>query len=369
MNKIIKVSLYVVIGIMLMLSGCSSDSYLYRSDERAKNVILIIGDGMGLSHLYGAMSLHQGTMNVEKSRKIGFVKTHASDDYVTDSAASGTAMATGKKTRNGMIGLAPDSSLLTNLTEILHKKGRSSGVVSTSAVTHATPASFVSHNISRNNYFSIAEDFLVSQPDVFIGGGLKFFANRPDGRNLVDELVNNKYDVVYSIEELLEVNSLKLAGLLADVHMPKIEEGRGDMLSYSAIKAIETLNKNTNGFFLMIEASQIDWAAHAHDTKYVVEETFDLDRTLGVVLDYATRIGETLVLVTADHETGGMTLVQGDVNKETLTAEYSVSGHTGIAVPIFAFGPASDSFTGFFDNTEIFEKIIRVMSLDDSKSK
>jgi alkaline phosphatase len=348
---------------LIYTSGCNSSAYLRESGGKAKNVILIIGDGMGLSHLYGAMTVYRGEMNIEKARNVGFVKTHSFDNYNTDSAASGTAMSTGKKTRNGMLGLTPDSLTVSNLIEIAHRNDVVAGVVSTSAVTHATPASFVSHNISRTNYEEIALDFLKTQPDVFIGGGRRYFSKRSDGKDLIKELRAEGYDVVLSLEELLEIEgSKKLAGLLAEEHMPKISDGRDNMLSYATIKAIEALQDNPKGFFLMIEASQIDWAAHNHDTKYIVEETIDLDRTLGVVLDYAERAGGTLVLVTADHETGGMTLVQGDTKTGSLTADFSVPGHTGTPVPIFAFGPSSMEFTGFMDNTDLFKKIRKILT-------
>lgn len=363
MNKIFR---YLNIGVLIiafLFFGCSDMAYKETTANKTKNVILIIGDGMGLAHLYGAMTLMEDPMNIEKADNIGFSKTHSFDNYVTDSAASGTAMATGKKTRNGMLGLGPDSIKVKNLTEIAHSKGVSVGLVSTCAVTHATPASYVGHNISRNNYYELAEDFVVTQPDVFIGGGKKYFSSRPDGKDLTKKLEEKGYDLFYNLEDLIDSDSDKIAALLADDHMPSMSKGRGDMLSYGSIKAIEALNKNEKGFFLMIEASQIDWAAHDHDTKYIIEETIDLDRTLGVVLDYAKRIGETLVIVTADHETGGMTLVDGNKEERSLAAQYSVGGHTGIAVPVYAFGPASSSFKGFYENTEIFEKIVNIMSL------
>lgn len=358
-----KIITILLVAVAIYITGCNSNAYL-SSSGRAKNVILIIGDGMGLSHLYGAMTVYSGNMSVENVKNIGLVKTHSYDNYVTDSAASGTAMATGKKTRNGMIGLTPDSLSVANLIEIAHRNKIVAGVVSTSAVTHATPASFVSHNINRNNYEEIALDFLKTQPDVFIGGGRNHFSNRRDGQDLIQELKSEGYDVVLSIEELLAVEgSTKLAGLLAEGHMPTYAEGREDMLAYSAIKAIETLQKNPKGFFLMIEGSQIDWAAHDHNTQYILEETIDLDRTLGVILDYAENVGETLVLMTADHETGGMTLVDGDLSKRNLSASYSVGGHTGTPVPIYAFGPQSDQFTGIYDNTDLFNKIKKILTL------
>ncbi len=361
--KIYKRTIAVLFVLVLISAGCNSNLYV-NSKGKVKNVILIIGDGMGLSHLYGAMTVYEGTMNVEQVMNIGLIKTHSFDNYITDSAASGTAMASGKKTKNGMLGLTPDSLTVENLIEIAHRNDVVAGVVSTSAVTHATPASFVAHNINRNNYEEIAIDFLKTQPDVFIGGGKDYFLNRKDGRDLIQELKSEGYDVVLSNEELLEVDgSTKLAGLLADGHMPTYAEGRGDMLAYSAIKAIETLQKNPGGFFLMIEGSQIDWAAHNHDTKYILEETIDLDRTLGVVLDYAEKAGETLVLFTADHETGGMTLVGGDLKKGSVSASYSVGGHTASPVPIYAFGPQSYQFTGIYDNTDLFNKIRKILKL------
>ena len=363
MNKFTLKGVTLLLVLVFTAVGCGSGSYTAGSAGKPKNVILIIGDGMGMAQLYSAMTVRQGKMNIEKARYIGFSKTHSYDNYVTDSAAGGTAMATGKKTRNGIIGLSPDSLKLTNMTELAHRKGLSAGVVSTSAVTHATPASFVAHNISRNNYEEIALDFLKTRPEVFIGGGLDHFSNREDGEDLVLKLEEMGYQVLRTQEELLEADGDKLAGLLAPEHLPTIAEGRGDLLAYSTLKALEALQKNPKGFFLMIEASQIDWAAHSHDTKYVVEETIDMDRTLGVVLDYAENLGETLVILTADHETGGMTLVTGDVESGAVGALYSVGGHTGIAVPVFAFGPSADEFTGFFENTDIFKKITRLLGL------
>jgi alkaline phosphatase len=363
MRKSILVQSVLAVVLFFSLIGCSSNKYISDPTGEPKNVILIIGDGMGLSHLYAAMSVSKKDLNITRSNHIGFSRTQSYDDYITDSAASGTAMSTGHKTRNGIIGMRPDSTDVPTLIELSHRKGLAGGVVSTSAITHATPASFVAHCINRGYYEEIAKDFLITQPDVMIGGGFNHFGKRNDSVDLVQELRDLGYLVALNSEELLDAETEKLAGLLAPVHMPKMSEGRGDMLSYSSIKAMETLNKNKEGFFLMIEGSQIDWAAHDHNTIYIVEETLDLDRTIGVVLDFAERVGETLVIVTADHETGGMTLTWGDNNDLQVGADYSTDGHTGIAVPVFAFGPGADQFTGFYQNTEIFKKIKRLLKL------
>lgn len=363
MRYIINRLLALAIVLTVTLTGCNRDSYLAESTGSPENIILIIGDGMGLAQLYAAMSIYDRKMNISRARFIGFSRTHSYDDYTTDSAASGTAMATGEKTRNGMIGMKPDSTNATNLIQLLHRKGMAGGIVSTSSVTHATPASFVSHCINRGYYEEIAKGFLVTEPDVFIGGGYNNFALRSDSLDFIEILKTKGYQVALTQEEMIDADAVKLAALLAPEHMPTISEGRGDMLAYSAIKAMETLNKNEKGFFLMIEASQIDWASHNHDTRYVVEEVIDMDRTLGVVLDFAERDGKTLVIVTADHETGGMTLPSGNLKELSLSADYTTAGHTGIAVPVYAFGPGADHFTGFFQNTEIFRKVKDLLKL------
>ncbi|TFH38146.1 MAG: alkaline phosphatase [Bacteroidia bacterium] len=363
MSFIINRLIVIVLLTSVASSGCSRKSYLLESSGRPKNVILIIGDGMGLAHLYAGMSSSKKELNVAKSKYIGISLTYSDDDYTTDSGASGTAMATGVKTRNGMIGMRPDSSIVPNLIELAHRQDLAGGVVSTSSVVHATPASFVAHSTDRNHYDDIALGYLKTKPEVFIGGGYRNFALRADSLNLIRELEEAGYQVVLTEEELIGADAAKLAGLLADEHLPKMSEGRGDMLSYSAIKAIETLNKNEKGFFLMIEASQIDWAAHDHDTRYLTEEVLDMDRTVGVVLDFAERNGETLVIVTADHETGGMTLPSGNREELSVNATYTTIGHTGIPVPVYSFGPGADQFTGFFENTDIFKKIKDLLKL------
>lgn len=334
------------------------------SSGRPKNVILIIGDGMGITQVYAAMSVSSKSLHLESSKFIGFSKTYSYDNYTTDSAAGGTALAAGEKTRNGILGMRYDSTAIPNLIELAHKKGLAGGVVSTSTVTHATPASFVAHNINRSNYEEIAKDFLKTKPEVFIGGGYDNFANRNDGANLISELSEQGYTIATSMDELLAVKDAdRLAGLLAPGHMPTISEGRGDMLPYASVKAIETLMRNEKGYFLMIEGSMIDWGGHDNDTEYIINEVLDMDKTLGAILDYAKVDGETLIVITADHETGGMTIPSGNLRDRSIKAAYSTSGHTGVVVPVFAFGPGAHEFTGFYENTDVFKKIKALLGL------
>lgn len=369
--KVNKISSRIAITTVLVIVSFVFSSYsvdVNSADSpsaRVRNVILLIGDGMGIAQVSGAMTVSGYKLNMTRTKHIGFLKTQSYDNYVTDSAASGTAIASGKKTRNGMIGMDPDSNKVDLITELVRDQLKMSyGVVSTSAVTHATPAAFVAHNVTRNDYEGIALDFVRNQPDVFIGGGKSHFANRRDQRDLTKVLERKGYQVVYTMDELQDAESDKLAGLLADVHLPRFSEGREYMLAEATFKAIRLLERNRRGFFLMVEASQIDWGGHDNDAQYVLEETFDLDLAVGVALQYAAEDPNTLVIVTADHETGGFTIPGGNLEEKSVLGKFSTTTHTGVIVPVFAFGAGADEFTGFYDNTELFEKISKLLRLE-----
>lgn len=330
--------------------------------KQPKNIILMIGDGMGLAHAYAAMTANGGHLFLENFKYIGFSKTYSSNDYITDSAAGGTALAAGVKTYNGAIGLDPDKNPVQNIRELAEKKGMKTGLVSTSAITHATPASFLAHTASRGNYEDIAAEFLTTNIDVFIGGGIKNFEDRKDKRNLSDELKVKGYQVLYNINDIQKVKSGKLAGLTAQEHNVPMPE-RGEMLVPATQTAISLLSQSTKGFFLMVEGSEIDFLAHENKTPGVVLETLDFDRAVGAALKFAASNGETLIIVTADHETGGMTINGGDYKTGKVIAKYTSGEHTGVAVPIYAFGPGAEQFTGFMENTELAKKMMKLLNL------
>jgi alkaline phosphatase len=262
-----------------------------------------------------------------------------------------------------MIGLHPDSTVVESIVEIANRNGLATGVISTSSVTHATPASFVAHNISRNNYEEIAVDFTKGKIDLFMGGGLNNFTSRADSADLTVKLKEMGYSVVTNPEELAGITSGKLAGLFYPGHMPKASEGRSISLSLMTRKALEILSKNENGFFLMVEASMIDWAGHDGDTDYNVSETLDLDEAVGEALAFALKSGNTLVVVTADHETGGMALTGGNLRERKVSATFATSNHTATMVPVFSSGPGAEKFGGVMENTEIFERMIMALGI------
>jgi alkaline phosphatase len=319
----------------------------------------MIGDGMGLPDVYAAMTVSDHPLNIERCLSTGLQTTFSSNNYITDSAAAGTAIATGSKTKNGVIGMDSLGIRVRSILEIAKEQGLAAGLVSTSSVTHATPASFVAHESSRGSYEDIARDFLYSGIDVFIGGGYDHFANRKDNLNLIDSLKFRGYEVDTTLSMVLKSTSGKLAGFTAPGQNPYRLKGRGDMLPASSGKAIEILTKNKKGFFLMIEGSQIDWAAHANVADTVVDETLDFDKAVGVALDFAEKDKHTLVIITADHETGGVTITGGDRKTHTVKLSFSTKDHTAVMVPVYAFGPGAERFIGIYDNTDIIHKILK----------
>lgn len=354
-----------IFTIIFIISGCERQKINDSGDNfnKARNVIIFIGDGMGINQVYAGMTISDHEFSLERFPYSGFCKTYSADSFITDSGAGATAIACGMKTNNGMIGVTPDNISIPSILEVAHQNGMSAGILSTSSITHATPACFVAHNSSRENYEDIAKDFLNGTLDLFIGGGEDNFRLRADGADLTTDLDKQGFTVVYTVDELLKTDSKKIAGLLAKGHMPKVSEGRAGVLTLMTQKAIETLSKNKNGFVLMVEGSMIDWGGHEQDLDYVVSEMIDLDDAIGAAFSFAERNENTLIVVTADHETGGLTLTDGSVADHTITATFAGGKHTAALVPIFSYGPGAQKFSGIHDNTFFFNMFINLLDL------
>lgn len=349
----------VVIALIVLVSCNKVEPIKENKTSQAKNIILLIGDGMGVAQVYAAMSVSAEPLNLERFKHVGFHKTYSMNGYITDSGAGGTALSTGIKTCNQCIAVDTLGNPLKTILEYAEDNQLATGLVSTSSILHATPASFIAHEQSRSDYERIALDFLDIDIDLFIGGGKKQFTDREDHLNLIDSLYKKQYHVIDGLENLNTETEGKFAVFTASEHNPKISDGRGDMLPVSTEKAIKVLSKNKKGFFLMVEGSQIDWGGHDKDIDYVISETLDFDKAIAKALDFAIRDGETLVIVTADHETGGLTIVGGDLKSKTIQVDFSTDCHTAVMVPVFAFGPGAEEFGGIYENTEVFEKMIR----------
>ena len=345
--------------IVLLLGICIALSQPAAGEDGPRNVILLIGDGMGVAHLTLG-HLATGGMNAERMPVGGLVRTFPFGGMVTDSAASGTAMATGHKTRNGMISISPDGDTLRTVLEFAEERGMATGLVATSQITHATPAVFAAHVIDRGMEAEIARQMAGSGVDVLIGGGWSYFlpkgiagSRRRDDLDLVG-LLKKRMPVVSSVDGLFELQGVtSAAAFLAPLDCPPAKE-RAWSLAELTSSAVEILSSGGDGFFLMVEGSQIDWAAHDKDDDGILHEMKDFDGAVGIALDFAERDGSTLVIMTSDHETGGFALHEAPMHSGRMVdPAFTTDNHTMEMVPIFAYGPGAEAFGGIHDNTFI----------------
>ena len=330
--------------------------------QQAKNVIVLIGDGTGLTQLYSAYEANNRFLNIYTCPHTALSITNCIDRRVTDSGAGGTAIACGEKTYYRGIGVNKDTIPLTSLLEICNEMGKKTGIIVSCDLTHATPASFISHVKDREMYEDIAEFYLKNKCNIFLGGGKKRFDNRKDQRNLIDELIKQGYEVVYNEKELLSSKTDKIAGFFADKHLPLYQE-RGKIMQTALTTTINRFQSNPEGFFIMLEGSQIDMQAHDNHFTEMIDEVLDFDACVGIALDFARKDKNTLVVVTADHETGGLTLV--DASEKTMdTCRWSSTGHTSAPIIIYAYGPGSENFHGVLQNSEQLRLIMQAIKKD-----
>ena len=320
-----------------------------------KNIILLIGDGMGVGAITAARCAGpgpNGRLLMDGMPVTGFALTHPVDALVTDSAASGTALATGVKTKNGMIGQDPKGAPLLSILEAARDMGKSTGVVTTDAIVGATPAAFYAHVENRKQGDDIAAQVLPARMNIAFGGGRSRFIpktdsqdGRKDGRDLLDEARKRGYDVVTTPEELRKAAGDRILGLFDDSSNPALDE--------LTAKTLSVLNRNPKGFFVMVESSWPDGGGHANNAELVVKGVRALDAALGKALELAKSDGQTLVVVTADHDTGGLAIQDSDDKNPGFKPQWTGGGHTGNMVAVYAFGPGSERFAGTLDNTEI----------------
>ncbi len=328
--------------------------------KKPTNIILLIGDGTGLAQLYSGYTANRGSLSIFNIPTIGLVLTASASNYITDSAAGATAISTGSKTNNRHVGVDPNGKPVSTLVEILHTEGYRAALITCDDVTGATPASFYAHQPERGMSEQIANDFLKGNVDILIGGGLENFSARKDKRNLLDSLLVDGYTVATQFAALDTITSSRFVVLDNNVVTP-IQNGRGEFLSKSLKKSLKVLDANNQKFFLMLEGAQIDWGGHANNLGYIVTEVLDFDKAVTEAMKYVDADDNTLLLVTADHETGGLSLIEGDIESGFVQGSFSTTDHSGIPVPIFAYGPGADLFKGVYPNTEIFVKIKRLL--------
>ncbi len=341
----------------------------------AKNVIFLIGDGMGMGQISAGTYANGNKSNLEKLPVVGLHKPHASSHLITDSAAAATSFACGVKTFNRAIGVDKDSIPVETILEEAESKNYKTGLVATSTIVHATPASFIAHSPNRKAYEDIATYFLKTDIDYFAGGGKKYFDRREDERNLIEELKDKGYVIEDHLSELSEVmmklESANKFGYFSSNEDPlPVYQGR-DYLEKASLAGINFLSRKAKsngeaGFFIMIESSQIDWGGHANNSDWIIEEFKEFNSVIGKVLAWAEEDGETLVVITADHETGGYT-IHHDSTQDNLITNFTSTKHTGDFIPVFAAGPGSEKFAGIYENTAIYYKMREAMGWADKK--
>ena len=360
-------------------------------ERKAKNIILLIGDGMSASQVSSYRLLKGGPnarLAVDKFPISGIVLTHSEDAIVTDSASSATAYSTGIKTNNTFLGLDKDKNVLENLTEKIHGYGFVSSLIATSEVTHATPAAFAAHIDLRWKTDEISAQMMDSNVVTILGGGRHFFlpeemgGKREDGRDLLQEVENSHVLLTHKdqLNDFDQTTSGKVVGLFADEHLRDLEKPENhstepslsEMLNF-AIKRSETFMDNgCKGSFIMVEGSQVDWAGHSNDINYLKREMQDLEEAVELAVDYANKNQDTLVIVTADHETGGLLIepasaadYTGNEVKFSFNTAIGRGSHTGVPVPVYAYGPGSENFTGTLDNTDVYRAMITALDLTE----
>ncbi|SDW72485.1 alkaline phosphatase [Paenibacillus sp. PDC88] len=421
MNKFKKKAITITAASAITLGTITAGSNLpildakgnQNNNRKVDNVIFMVPDGFSASYATN-YRWYKGEETALDSILVGMHRTYSANSEITDSAAAGTAFATGVKTNNGMISTSPDGKELKTILEAAEEKGKSSGLVATSTITHATPAVFASHVASRADESAIAPQLIDNDVDVILGGGKKYF---PD--SLINEAKEDGYQYISSKADLKRVErSDKVIGLFAEAGMaPELDRETTNEPSLQEMTetALKVLDKDKDGFFLMVEGSQIDWAGHDHDAAWAMKDSEAFEKALESVLEFAKKDKNTLVIVAGDHDTGGMSVGgngPGDVDLEvirnvTATGDYMVTklnstrsnvkeivkeftaleltdeeaqliktseqpaitinevvsaranigwtslNHTGVDVPLYAYGPGAELFYGLHENTDL----------------
>lgn len=420
-RRLLSAGLLLIVAVLSCLVSFGIGEDAAGNSESTKNVILLIGDGMGFPQLtlarieksnenlseYASVNLSMDGME-----QTGYVSTNSANSFVTDSAPAATAMATGEKTNNGVLSedktaipKKRDGNNLTTILELAEKDGLSTGLITTTRITHATPAAFYAHVDNRDNESEIASQLLKSGTDVILGGGQQYFVGRnhtdpagkmggrDDDRDLLADFASQGYSLVFNgtgLEKLDAAKTGRILGLFSSSHMQYeldriSSEDKQPSLSSMTRKAIEILSRNPKGFFLMVEGGRIDHAGHERNLSRIASDTLAFDEAVRSALDFASKKNDTLVIVTADHECGGLVLqpenltdyegglldpifASGTVRtagpRHDFITEMEEATHTAVDVPIMASGPGAEKVShGKVDNTRIFEIMKEALGL------
>jgi alkaline phosphatase len=336
----------------------------YRNDGiegKIKNIIFLIGDGMGLAQVCAAEAVNRG-LSILQLKHIGFQRTQAEDAYTTDSAGAGSGLASGHKNKNRHICMSNSGETYPSLTDVFYDNGYACGVVTLGDLADATPAAFYGHAQDRDNTDEITAYLLDGKLTLLAGSGMNNLTKRKDGRDFVKDLAKASYNVHASIDD---INRTPGKAICVDERMGKAATQETlPLLAGATREAIQKLSSASGkGFFLMVEGAKIDYAGHANSLPGSVLETLSFDLAVAEALKFADSNGETLVIVTGDHETGGLTLVDGNKAAGLITAQYMTDDHTPIMLPVYSYGPFAHRFTGVYENTQFFHVIKEITEI------
>lgn len=375
MNNFLKKA--VLFCVPFLYTGCAEKKSENKTEEKEPlSIIFMIGDGMGLPQISTAFYFGDSIPNFEQFENIGLSKTSSTSHKITDSAAGATAFSIGEKTYKRAIGVSKDTIAKPTILETLQEQGYRTGLVSLTSITHATPASFYAHVKDRDMHEDIALQLVDANVDYFAGGGLKYFTKREDSKNLFKELETKNYKLDSTGLSAFDLGK-KNGYFLAQDGMPSKVEGRKSFLQDATKLGLDYFAQKKLPFFFMIEGSYIDWGGHAENSDMVIQEVSDFDKTLKIVLEYIDQHPNTLLVVTADHETGGVSIGKSyDVNKdtgdkveipETVTVYFNYDQHSGDLVPVFSKGPGSENFRGIYQNNQIYHKMMKAIDMHKGK--
>ncbi len=403
-------SLKLLGSLPLLAFGASHVSASEHTNAKAnakspKNIVLVSADGMGVCQWQAGMIAAKGKLNLSRMQSAGLVTTNPADVFCGDAPSHSTALATGFNSKKGAVSVDLDNKAIKNITELVKEKGMAAGIVSANSLVEGSIVPFVGHAPNRMALEPLTAGFVDGDIDVFIGAGSDFFTKsvlsgfgpgggggqggqrpggqgtsvgqggsgaamqfgeRKDNRNLINELKNKGWQVCNSIDEIKQVKNGKLAGFTGEQSNPNIQQGRGDMFPASVETALNILQNNAKGFFLMVGDMYVDRASHNGRIELLCDETIDLDRAVGKTLDFAEKDGNTLVLVVGSPEASGMSLVDGNIAEGKVEAKWSMPGmanHSGTQVLMFAYGPGAEEFTGVWENTDLFTKMRKLLSV------
>jgi len=351
-----------------------------------RSIILVVADGAGIGH-YTLSYYHNDSFAPATFQHVGLSTTHPADSgRVTDSAASGTALSAGVKTNNGLIALDVDSIAVKTVLEYAQEKGMATGLVATYVITHATPAVFAAHVDNRYDYPEIARQMLDAKVDVLFGGGRRLFLSEEEGGpqaiNLLDSIAAEGVQVIDTLDGTID-ESRPVIGLFADGDLPHADRDRQPTTTAMALQALEILDNDPDGFFLMVEESQVDGGGHANNYEYARSEMASLNDLIDAMLAYQASHPEVLVLLVSDHDTGGLAMQNRFISyirqriiirrwffwrqemtssDNQLIAGWTSRDHTSNMVPIFATGPGSEVFDAVVDNIFIGQTLIEYVT-------